>query len=421
MIQARSARGASFFVLSVFFISAFSIEVLGAQTCSTVVIDSLKSNSVTIITYDSLDNPNALGCGFFIGGQGDVITSRHVIKEAHRVDVKTSDGRLWPVKGVVAEDRQADLIRLSSEVPPQETHPLPIAETAPSLGDYAVVTGPQVEGSKSSKQLLEGKVIAVREIKGFGTLLEISTPVSPGFSGSPVANSEGEVIGITTFQLTGKDTVNFAVPVKRLLDLNGEAEVSIAQWEHERESREPRSNDELYLKGVNLICSGDWTAALECFYSIVNESPMHVLAYPMIGYCNLKLERWDEAAEAYYQALLIDPQDAASYYDMALAYGKLNRWMEAKASYKQAIRLDSTNTEAYCGLGMAYVNLDEWEEARRSFEKAISLDPSSPRPHYGLGLTCMVLDDMNAAWHEYYVLEKLDKSMAEDLYSRLSE
>ena len=211
---------------------------------------------------------------------------------------------------------------------------------------------------------------------------------------------------------------------QRLLELSGEEGGEpklIAEWEAERKSKETSSNDELYLRGIESLCSENWTGALECFESIVRESPMHVLAYPMIGYCNLRLERWEGATEAYYQALLIDPQDAASYYDMALAYGKLNRWGEAKASYKQAIRLDSTNTDAYCGLGMAYVNLDDWEDARKSFEKAIELNPNSPRSHYGLGLTCMALDDMNAAWHEYHTLEALDRTMAEDLYSRLSE
>jgi tetratricopeptide (TPR) repeat protein len=452
MFPSRSARGLPLLTLGMFAAGLVCVPVLRAQPSSSKVVEDLRCYTVTVLTYDEKDSPDAVGCGFFIGGQGDIVTSRHVIKESYRVEVKTSDGSVWPAREVVAEDKQADLIRLSTDVPQKDVHPMPIAAEPPKLGDYAAVIGPQDSEKEDNRHALEGTVTAVREIRGFGTILEISAPVSPGFSGSPVSDIGGEVIGITTFQLTGEDTVNFAVSSQRLFELSGTNEgegdgecgdnglnavsvegtpvlnkekgfrpLSITEWEAERESREKSSEDELYLKGINLMCSENWSAALECFESVVRESPMHVLAYPMIGYCNLRLERWDKAAEAYYQTLLIDPQDATSYYDMALAYGRLGRWVEAMSSYKQAIRLDSTNTDAYCGLGTAYVNLNRWEDARRCFEKAVELSPGLPTPHYGLGLTCMALDDMNTAWREYHTLKNIDEAMAEDLYKRMTE
>ncbi|NLI98675.1 serine protease [bacterium] len=395
--------------------------ILRAQVYPSNVVDDVRSFSITLITYDSLDNPMSIGCGFFIGGQGDIVTSRHVIKEASRVEILTSDRKRWTARQVVAEDIEADLIRLSVDIQSDNIHPLPIAGLIPEIGEAVVVIGPQIDEAKTSRKVLEGTISALREIGGFGTILEISTPVSPGFSGSPVVNSKGEVVGVTAFQLTGQDTTNYAVSSERIMKLVSDTSIDIRVWESERRNREPNSNNELYLKGMNFILQENWDAALACFDSIIEESPLHILAYPMKGYCNLKLERWDEAVKAYYQALMIDPTDAASYYDMALAYAKSEQWGEAMASYKQAIRLDSTNADSYCGLGIAYVNLDEWKEARECFRKASAINPNLASAHYGAGLTSWVLDDMDSAWFEYHMLEQLDKKMAEDLYSKISE
>ena len=64
----------------------------------------------------------------------------------------------------------------------------------------------------------EGLVSAIRTVRDRGEFLQISAPISPGSSGGPVVNMNGQVIGIATFQVRGQN-INFAVPGYRILAL----------------------------------------------------------------------------------------------------------------------------------------------------------------------------------------------------------
>jgi S1-C subfamily serine protease len=65
----------------------------------------------------------------------------------------------------------------------------------------------------------EGIVAAIRNISGFGKILELAAPISPGSSGSPVVNLRGEVVGITMLRLTNNPNIGFAIPGTRALAL----------------------------------------------------------------------------------------------------------------------------------------------------------------------------------------------------------
>jgi tetratricopeptide (TPR) repeat protein len=59
----------------------------------------------------------------------------------------------------------------------------------------------------------EGIISAVRNDLG---LIQISAPISPGSSGSPVITEEGRVIGVATLQSKIGENLNFAIPVERV-------------------------------------------------------------------------------------------------------------------------------------------------------------------------------------------------------------
>jgi S1-C subfamily serine protease len=61
-------------------------------------------------------------------------------------------------------------------------------------------------------------VSAIRTMRNRVEFLQISAPISPGSSGGPVVNMQGQVIGIATFQIKGQN-INFAVPGYRILAL----------------------------------------------------------------------------------------------------------------------------------------------------------------------------------------------------------
>jgi hypothetical protein len=65
--------------------------------------------------------------------------------------------------------------------------------------------------------------------------LQISAPISPGSSGGPVFNLKGEVVAISSFQLSEGQNLNFAIPVDEISKLRDQrANLSLEQvyWQN---------------------------------------------------------------------------------------------------------------------------------------------------------------------------------------------
>jgi len=170
---------------------------------------------VAIETFDAKENTLSRGSGFFIAPDR-VITNRHVIERAARVEIHLLNGKKYPVKGVVAVDGEGDLALLAVDVPKELAVPIPFVRAVPQEGESIVVIGNPygLEGSVSN-----GIVSAVREIAGYGKIIQITASISPGSSGSPVVNMAGQVIGVATLQAAEGQNLNFAVPAERISQL----------------------------------------------------------------------------------------------------------------------------------------------------------------------------------------------------------
>src|SRR5207244_12044035 len=92
-------------------------------------------------------------------------------------------------------------------------HPLSRDHSSPQEGGLVVVIGKPFGLAGS---VTNGIVSAVRDIPGFGRIIQITAAISPGSSGSPVVNMQSQVIGVATFQITGGQSVNFAIPSERI-------------------------------------------------------------------------------------------------------------------------------------------------------------------------------------------------------------
>jgi len=68
----------------------------------------------------------------------------------------------------------------------------------------------------------EGLVSGVREADA-QTWVQTTAPISPGSSGGGLFDTQGRLVGITTFLLKDKQNLNFAVPAE-----------SITNWLHAR-------------------------------------------------------------------------------------------------------------------------------------------------------------------------------------------
>ncbi len=73
------------------------------------IIKRIKPSVVIVFAYDDTGEFLKLGSGFFISQNGDVVTNYHVLQGASSAEIKTSDGKTYPITYIVAEDEKVIL------------------------------------------------------------------------------------------------------------------------------------------------------------------------------------------------------------------------------------------------------------------------------------------------------------------------
>ena len=145
---------------------------LPAQDHLPAFVKRMEPSLVAVFAYDQEGNTINQGRGFFISGNGDVIANRNVLEGADHADVRTSDGMLYPVRLVLAGDREVNLIRIWVEIP-SAAHPLSLSPSLPNLGERVAVIGGRIQ---SEKLVSYGTVSAVQEIPTLGKIIRLTPP-----------------------------------------------------------------------------------------------------------------------------------------------------------------------------------------------------------------------------------------------------
>jgi len=69
------------------------------------LVKKIQPSVVTVVAYNVNRKISNLGSGFFIDKKGYLITNCHVLKGSYAADVKTYDGKAYPIELVVAESK----------------------------------------------------------------------------------------------------------------------------------------------------------------------------------------------------------------------------------------------------------------------------------------------------------------------------
>ena len=149
-------------------------------------------------------NELSQGSGFIISKDGDVITCYHVMRGYSKAVVNTSDKKEFQVTNITAINKSNDLIRLSISATEHDFNFLKLNTTIPEVGQEIIVIGGPLGLENTVSQ---GIVSAIRDNE-----TQITAPISPGSSGGPVLNMNGEVIGIVAAQMKVGQNLNFAIP-----------------------------------------------------------------------------------------------------------------------------------------------------------------------------------------------------------------
>ncbi len=198
---------------------------------------ALAPSTVTIVT------DNSQGSGFFVA-PNIIATNYHVIQGSRSAACFPSNSnKRYQIEGVVAADRDRDLALL--KVRGLDRPAIPISTEPVRIGQRVYVIGtPQGLPATFS----DGIVSALRQHSGYD-LVQITAPISPGSSGGPVLNAQGQLIGVAVSQSREGQNLNFAVPAVELhglLRLRGQPEAAVPT--PPRSSAGPADDREQFLK-----------------------------------------------------------------------------------------------------------------------------------------------------------------------------
>jgi tetratricopeptide (TPR) repeat protein len=335
------------------------------------LVRRIKPSAVAIETFDSSGKSLSRGSGFFVAPDR-IITNRHVIEKSSRVEVLLSNGRKYSARGILAVDGEGDLALIQVSVPPEFSLPLPIRETAPEEGESIVVIGNPfgLEGSVSN-----GIVSAVREIPGYGKIIQITAPISPGSSGSPVVNMSGQVIGVATLQAAEGQSLNFAVPSGRISRLQAGDLQTFASANSENRQTRRAVAERLYSRGLASLSSDDYEKSLPFFEQAVATDPTYAEAWYQVGFCYGMLGKHEESVKASRKAAQLRPEWPETHVNIGASSFALARYEDAVDSYKTAARLDQTNAETQFAIGLCFQKLGRANEEILAYRRAVAIKP----------------------------------------------
>jgi len=165
------------------------------------------------------------GSGIIISDDGLILTNQHVIDHARDITVKvdtSGNGNKEKIKEydakIVGEDKLTDvaIIRIDADN-------LPAAELGDSdkvrVGEWVIAVGNPLGyehtvtiGVLSAK----GRNLPTMYDREYPNLLQTDAAINPGNSGGPLANLDGEVIGMNTIVSASGQGIGFSIPINRI-------------------------------------------------------------------------------------------------------------------------------------------------------------------------------------------------------------
>jgi len=159
---------------------------------------------VQIFSYDEFGAPSSTGTGFFIKSDGTGLTNVHVLKESKYAFIRDVKGNIFQMDKITRICKECDIAEFKVVAKEKVFPALSITNNVPLKGSDIFVIG-NPEGLEST--VSKGIISAIRDEEN--KVIQISAPISPGSSGSPIMDMSGNVFAIATYQHKEGQNLNF--------------------------------------------------------------------------------------------------------------------------------------------------------------------------------------------------------------------
>jgi TolA-binding protein len=325
------------------------------------VARKVRQSVVLIIILDDAGREIGSGTGFIVSEDGKLITNRHVAGAGARMLAKAWNGKQYPVTGMLAEDPERDLVMLKIDSASLPALPLgsserltadtPVVVMGNPFGLDGTVTPARVSGFRDFAGQRRWIELATLEDTsgGFqqriihGDGLQVTTPVTFGSSGSPVVNTNGEVVGVIAM---GRGLAQSqAVPVefaKRLLsgNVSSSQPKSLTDLTKRNANQSDLSYDREFAAATQALKTGDYAEAQRLMKSVVSRFPNSALAHLLLGQAYAQREAYAEATASFERATKLRRDLAPAWYGLAAVYYRQGLQDKARDACRELQQID---------------------------------------------------------------------------------
>jgi cytochrome c-type biogenesis protein CcmH/NrfG len=410
----------------------------------------LSSSVVQISVYDWRGIFVRGGWGFFINEQGEIVTTRGLLKGGSYVEVTTVKRKTFLVSKIMAEDVEGNFVRLALEFPPERFAYLEKSAPVPDVGERILVGGGT--GCEPGA-FMDGIIEDLRKVPMYGYLIKVGSPFAA--VGSPIFNESGVLVGIVMFRLENGVSAAWAVPIGRVSKvMSGESHpVDHLAWAERSQGSWEDTTVGAYMTGMAYYWSRQYARAIPHLQKATVDERFRREAYFLLGCCNDAVGHYGSSVVAYSMAVKLGESNHEAYLRLAralMAEGKnkkaldaawaavrsrpnsceaytllgevnnvLGFYRDALAGIYVAIKLDPRKAEAYHQQGISFRGQQKYADAIKALEKAVELDPKFKQAYWDLALTYHRNGNQNAAAEICSALEKVDPEMSRQLLSEV--
>ena len=399
-----------------------------SQSTGNAAVEKSKRSVISFTTYDDSKKPITSGTGCIIG-EGICLTNYHLVADAEKAEGQDFKGDKVKIEGIIHADKQKNIayIKVKSKADPLQfagVSTLPVGEKVFAIGSNEIGQIISTEGTIEKTASLESGL----------TIYDVSVNVTRQFSGSPLMDKNGRVLGV--FIIPGSHS-KFVLGLESIRTYpKGVKKTDFDDWQAENyvESYEGASfigqafaviketgTAELYLNkavkhkpdSVNLMKmladvyqeQRNYEAASNTFKKLIELNPQDYESVFERGVILVKLRKFTDGIKLLEQAVQMNPEKKSAYASIGNAYQELKDWSQAAQAYGKYLETNPEDKkEVLLNQGYCYMQIEQYERAAKSFEGAMEVDPQDEKVYFQLAQAYEKARQLENAAH---ILEKM--------------